>query len=282
MEGVFAAFRPEDLSCLFRNIAGSFNPNTFSRMVLTERVAWPELMETARAVLFEQAEVTAKKQRKVVDLTRCKSPCRMAGGVNDGSNPFPLINSKHRNSLGTTCTPDLTTPGVSPGMGVAAAQEASTQRQGHRGCHENSRNWRRGKSSDDYADGNDITPTCKESLGEAAFTAAYDSIISTQGDISGEKMATFPLIVGRTWRGTTSAGPNPWTLFRFDIPHTGPVLTILLDAIDDNMKLFVSRGKVPGATEGATVAVPVGSGEWEGLSKFGALRVVKIFPHDPR
>eukprot|EP00752_Nemacystus_decipiens_P008616 g7695.t1 len=63
MEAIFAASRPDDLSCLFQDSTGSskFNPDAFFPMVLSERVAWPEYMDMVRAALAKQADAIIKQ-----------------------------------------------------------------------------------------------------------------------------------------------------------------------------------------------------------------------------
>ena len=97
-------------------------------------------------------------------------------------------------------------------------------------------------------------------------------------------------------RGKTP-GPDARSLFCFDLPSPGPVITVVLDGIDGDPELFISRGRVPlgargsGATAAAAAAAAetatanvtsVNSGDWTNSSTYGTLRVMKIFPHDPK
>lgn len=55
------------------------------------------------------------------------------------------------------------------------------------------------------------------------------------------------LTLGKTLRGTTAGGPESWSLFRFELPSAGPILTIVLDIADGEPDVVVSRGASPSA-----------------------------------
>lgn len=286
MECIFAASRPEDLSCLFKDTGGSskFNPDSFFPMVLNERVAWPEFMEMARVALFKQANATIHNHGAAEDPTGSGSSSRKSKNRSDtndsGVNTTTgSATAKPRPSLDDSCIEDLRPPGIHRGggsgrggrRGKAALQQQKQPDHGER------------RQQDGSALREGLETRGREGGGEIV-TLGGDG--STWGDPPPEATAT-PLSFGKSFRGTTAAGPDAWNIFRFHLPSTGPVLTVVLDAIDGDPELFVSRGRAPwtgsnAAVTAAGAAAAAGTGDWEGSSKHGLLRVVKIFPHDPK
>lgn len=278
MEGIFAASRPEDLSCLFHDTYGSkgFDPDDFFPMVMHERVAWPEYMAMARAALFKTAaSVTA------------------------------TVNSM----LGV---------GVVDGSSVKETQDDNsndTQRQKKRHDNNNTSDTQRHVGEEKLRQQDSLMSPRAQNSGNSSPTAG---VVSTRGNpISGIRPATagsssstglptaesnalpeaaavtiVPIAFGITVRGKTTPGPDPCTLFCFDLPSPGPVLTIVLDGIDGDPELFVSRSRVPPGGRGSTAAVSeaaaTGNGtsadrrDWTSSTSYGSLRVTKIFPHDPK
>lgn len=286
LEGVFAASRPEDLSCLFQDAGGSAKLNTddFFPMVLNERVAWSEFMEIARAALFKQAEpIVNDKPAALVDANsgnkRGKGRSTIdtgAGGVatSGTASGVPTPNLEAANMA------DAMTLGGGLGSvgGGENAREALTLQQQKRHRHgklrgrqcdraNDSNNTR--DNSDNYGNG---TVRRNKTSREVTITGGWNNPSNRSNTVP----VAVPLTIGQTLRGTTGAGPNGWSLFRFELPSSGPVLTIVLDAIDGDPELLVSAKKVPTVAAGAAATSVA---DWESSSKYGGVSVVKIFPH---
>lgn len=266
LEGIFAAARPEDLSYLFRDTAGSgkLNPNDFFPMVLTERVAWTEYLDMARDALFKQADALTGKQAAADSTTG-----RTGKGGDSSDAVVPAQGFDGSSDGGNT---DSIAPGSNPGsvrrlQEVLPLQHHRQPRQRRQYEEESRHGFRsRGDGDNNYGRSGSASARLRPSLGSITGRDV------TVGEDDG--LGTVPRIeFGRSYRGMTIAGPEAWSLFRFSLPSIGPVLTIVVDPDDGDPELFVSRGSQPTLADGSG---------WEGSSKHGRLRVVKIFPHDSK
>lgn len=268
MEGIFAASRPEDLSCLFHDTYGSkkFDPDDFFPMVMNERVAWPEFMAMARAALFKTAGATVNKLGAEVDASNGTSRKFTSGGGVGGG-------------------------GGGAGGGTGSSSSSKEKKEGN--------NAKQRQKHDQ--DGEELrrqgSSRAKPSATAAGGSSSSSSNVlahTREENISGNEGAVIvvPLAFGVTLRGKTTPGPEARTLYRFELPSPGPVITVVLDGIDGDPELFVSRGRVSRGARGsgaataaagaANVTPVVDNGDWTSSSTYGTLRVMKIFPHDPK
>ena len=293
MEGIFAASRPEDLSCLFHDTYGSkkFNPDDFFPMVMNERVAWPEFMAMARAALFKTAGATVNKIGAAADASNGINRNSTSGGVGAGSAPIATAAGASRGGGGG---------GAGGGTGSSASsgkekQESDivTHRQKHH--HQDGEELRRQDSS--HASPRREKPSRTSSATAGGNSRSNGNAVAPSGEehfpSNEAEIVVVPLAFGVTVRGKTTPGPDARSLFRFELPSPGPVITVVLDGIDGDPELFISRRRVSrGArVSGAATAMPtaaanvtsvVDSSDWTSSSTYGTLRVMKIFPHDPK
>lgn len=280
LEAILAASRPEDLSSLFQD-SHKMSPDEFFPMVLNERVAWPEFMGMARAALFKNADASD---------ALCNSPKNSPLAAED----LPAMSTGVNASLGrldaesdARATNDEDARGHATGDTSLGSRPTSSAPNSCVGATASA------KSSCQGGETNGQTETTEQTGTTELITASGKDYGATA------KVLT----IGRTCRGIASADRNSWLLFRFDLPAIGPVLTTVLDPIDSDMELFVSRGGVPtapaqitagqvkmpptaelsSATATGVTAAPTFTSDWEGFaSKIGKPRVVKILPQDPR
>lgn len=316
MEGIFAASRPEDLSCLFHDTYGSkkFNPDDFFPMVMNERVAWPEFMAMARTALFKSAGATVNKLGAAVDasngINRKFTSGGGGGGGGGGDKGTVTVGSASMSpkyGAGAGSAPIATAAEVSRGGGGGAGggtgssgsskekQDGDNATQRQKQHHQDGEELRRQDSSH-------ASPRRTKPLGTLSATAGGNNRSSSNAlALTGEEhfasneaaITVVPLAFGVTARGKTTPGPDARNLFRFELPSPGPVITVVLDSIDGDPEMFVSRRRVPRGARGSGAATAtaaaatnvtsvVDSGDWTNSSTYGTLRVMKIFPHDPK
>lgn len=232
-------------------------------MVLSERVAWVEFMEMARAALFNQADDADAGMQ--ADAAR-----RGKGGVDDEGKEGAARGGTNGGGDGSNA-------------GAINFDAVLVDRSNTHNSYNDSSNG----AGEDSAEKKTTTRHLQQQRSTQPAVAAA---------VAGAAVTICPLTIGRSVR--ESSATDAWTVFRFYIPVPGPVLTVVLDALDGDPELFVSRGRVPaavGAQEdvgmeasmgdggGGGVSTPGhGGGDWQASSrKRGTLRVVKIFPHDP-
>ncbi|CAM9167030.1 unnamed protein product, partial [Laminaria digitata] len=286
MEGIFAASRPEDISCLFHDTDGSrkFNPDEFFPMVMNERVAWPEFMAMARAALFKTAGggATANKiAGAAVDVSSGTNRKFTTGGGGDRGvvntvGTASVNNPKY--GVDAASAPVATAAGVGGGSGGASSSSSKAKKENKDALRQKRRDGEELRRQDCHTS----SPRANnKALGKFSATAtatagsSSNALALTGDDLSSTNDAAIsivPLAFGVTLRGKTLPGPDARSLFCFDLPSPGPVITIVLDGIDGDPEMFVSRGRVPRGARG---------GHWTSSSTYGTLRVMKIFPHDP-
>lgn len=94
------------------------------------------------------------------------------------------------------------------------------------------------------------------------------SVDTLDGDILAAGTPT-QLVVGQMFRG--KCAPNAWRVFKFELPIIGPVITVMLDVEEGDLRLLVRRERTPGGAPGSG---------WDSGKSYQGLRIVKIFPHD--
>jgi len=247
-------------------------------MVLSERVAWPEYMGLVRSALAKQAEAIIKQGAA---LEAGSSGGREGGtgesgddsaGQNESSRP-----AVDRGSVGAGSRSNA--PSRSPDSSGATAAPVAAPANLFYG-----------------------TESSSLSLSSSPLNAQLSG---------GHPAEIRQLTLGKVLRGTTAAGPESWALFRFNLQVAGPILTVVLDIFDGDPDIVVSKGRLPSTVVQATSSGAVASAEWaplprdpgtavlplpagdEGGTNSGGrcwraspahrgLRVVKIFPRDPR
>ncbi len=281
-------------------------------MVLSERVAWPEYMGLVRAALAKQAEAIIKQGAA---LEAGSSGGREGGGQGGGAGES---GEDLAGQVGSSSSP--ASPGPPPaGGGVSEQRHRPDRNEQERGTNEPPR-----------PPGSSGAATAAPAAAPARPLAGNESNCSTpppssspsNSQLAGRQPSAIrQLTLGKVLRGTTAAGPEAWALFCFDLQAAGPVITVVLDVVDGDPDIVVSKGGLPslgphatcsGAAApaegaplsigtsreelrdpaGAIVPVPppaggeggtnVGGGRWRASSAHRGLRVVKIFPRDPR
>lgn len=307
-------------SCLFQDSTGSskFNPNAFFPMVLSERVAWPEYMGLVRAALAKQAEAIIKQGAAL----EAGSSGGREGGTGESGDDSAGQNESSRPA----------SPGLNPAGGGGGEQRHRPDRndqerqpraavdRGSVGAGSRSNAPSRSPGSSGATAAPVAAPANLLYGTESSSLSLSSSPLNAQ--LSGGHPAEIrQLTLGKVLRGTTAAGPESWALFRFDLQAAGPIITVVLDIVDGDPDIVVSKGGLPspglhatssGAAApaegapvpirtagkeprdpwGAVVPVPppaggdggtnVGVGRWRASSAHRGLRVVKIFPRDPR
>lgn len=287
LEGVFAASNLGDLSCLFRDAGSKFNPDEFFPMVLNERVAWVEFMELARAALFKQADATATG----VQADAANSRGRGVGVVAEGGGG---TSGGRRYSNGSSSGSSSGDGSNNAAAAVAIKSDAVLEdRSNAHNSHNNNNKNNNGIREEDNA--KKKTPTITTNT---IHQQRHHHSTSTPSGATTTKHIR-PLTIGRSVRETSAT--DAWTVFKFYLPTAGPVLTVVLDALDGHPELFVSRGRLPslmginddvemaavstdddGEGAGGVSTPGDGGSDWQASRTPGTLRVVKIFPHDPK
>lgn len=277
-------------------------------MVLSERVAWPEYMDTIRATLTKQAEAIAK-QGAALDA------CSGSRGGKEG------VAERRGDSVsgGGAIVKAVPDPwGRDPGSRTAPGLAAGGVRSFPQSSHDLNDKLGRPPAAPDGRKSGETSRVLSPSGAESAVTsspAERSRRPSRREDVAAPPVAAAaiataataqPLKLGRAVKGTTTAGPESWSLFSFDLPSAGPVLTVVLDAVDGEPEVVVWRARPPpvrttsqGSTTPKILAERKGGGggpdrggggggrerlvgEWTASSAHRDVRVVKIYPRDTK
>ncbi|CBN73996.1 hypothetical protein Esi_0009_0188 [Ectocarpus siliculosus] len=287
MEGIFAASRPDDLSCLFQDSTGSGknNPDAFFPMVLSERVAWPEYMNMVKAALVAQADAIIKQGVALEASSGTRGgngACDVNGGGSDEGRTRAVTSSSENITAVLNPSQRLQTPGNAPefvaqgGHGSGGGSDIVRGEQQQRSTARKAENTR------------DPSGVVAAAGAAESINGAYPPPMAPPSHRyeqraaagTGAEMKIRPVKLGRTVRGTTGVGPESRAFFRFDLPSTGVIVTVVLEVADGDPEIMVTRGVLPslGQDEAARDGSDVSG--WKSSSTQRDLHVVKIFPRD--
>ncbi|CAM9258655.1 unnamed protein product [Ectocarpus sp. 4 AP-2014] len=292
MEGIFAASRPDDLSCLFQDSTGSGtnSPDAFSPMVLSERVAWPEYMNMVRAALVAQADAIIKQgaAREASSGTRGgNGACDGNGGGSDEGRTHAVTSSSENITSVLNPSQRLQTPGNAHEFVAQGGHGSGGGSDIVRGEEQQRSTARKTENMSDVVRSRDPSGAVAAAGAAESISGAYPPPMTSPSHRSEQRAATTgpevkirPVKLGRTMRGTTDVGPESWALFRFDLPSTGVIVTVVLEVDDGDPEIMVTRGVLPSLGPDETARYGGGVSGWKSSSTQRDLHVVKIFPRD--
>ncbi|CAM9261120.1 unnamed protein product, partial [Ectocarpus sp. 8 AP-2014] len=287
MEGIFAASRPDDLSCLFQDSTGSGknNPDAFFPMVLSERVAWPEYMNMVRAALVAQADAIIKQGAALEASSGTRGgngACDGNGGGSDEGRTRAVTSSSENITAVLNPAQRLQTPGNAPEFVAQGGHGSGGGFDIVRGEQQQRSTARKTENTRDPSGAVAAAGAAESISGPYPPPVASPSHRSEQraADGTGAEMKIRPVKLGRTVRGTTDVGPESRAFFSFDLPSTGVIVTVVLEVVDGDPEIMVTRGVLPslGQDEAARDGSDVSG--WKSSSTQQDLHVVKIFPRD--
>ncbi|CAM9653059.1 unnamed protein product [Ectocarpus sp. 12 AP-2014] len=292
MEGIFAASRPDDLSCLFQDSTGSGknNPDAFFPMVLSERVAWPEYMNIVKAALVAQADAIIRQGAALEASSSTRggnAACDGNGGGSDEGRTTAVTSSSENITAVLNPSQRLQTPGNAHEFVAQGGRGSGGGSDIVRGEEQQRSPARKTENMSDVVRLRDPSGAVAAAGAAESISGAYTPTTTSPSHRSEQRAAATgpevkirPIKLGRTVPATTDVGPESWALFRFDLPSTGVIVTVVLEVADGDPEIMVTRGVLPSLGPDETARDGGDLSGWKSSSTQRDLHVVKIFPRD--
>lgn len=282
-------------SCLFQDSTGSGknNPDAFFPMVLSERVAWPEYMNMVRAALVAQADAIIKQGAALEASSGTRGgngACDGNGGGSDEGGTRAVISSSENITAVLNPSQRLQTPGNAPEFVAQRGHGSGGGSDIVRGDEQQRSTARKTENMSDVVRTREPSGALAAAGEAESISGAYPPPMTSPSHRSEQRAAAGtgpevkirPVKLGRTVRGTTDVGPESWALFRFDLPSTGVIVTVVLEVADGDPEIMVTRGVLPSLGPDETARDGGDGSGWKSSSTQRDLHVVKIFPRDTK